>query len=335
LSSTYISQLLKLLTCKDPIQIKLRVSFRRLRSMLWGVVAWDITTGCSKISTGCRSCIGQLCTSHHKQLHYNPEFRPTEWYAELYRPLLVTKPKRVLVSPQGDLFHEDISTSFIHQALDVMKCTPQHTYYLLTKRTQRMAQCLTSYEHWPLPNVFIGTSVENQQLFDLRVPILLNIPVHADAYRYISCEPLLGPIKIGESIRSLGWVIYGRERAGRRSRAAKDCWFDALKQECVAAGVPHYHHGTAIQADKLYPEKTPNKTRTTPDSPHDTALAEEVHKLRGSFPSLTQMAKALKVPSRRLSELLRGQNIRNVYRQAIKASLVRWSTENTLIPATA
>jgi len=144
----------------------------------------------------------------------------------------------------GDLFHDDIPRDFITRVLDVMRATPQHTYYLLTKRAKNMHECLSNYAHWPLPNVNFGVSSENQRRLDERIHYLVETPVHNKALRYLSCEPLLGPIKIGAAIHSLGWVICGAERGPNKTklRLAKDEWFSSLTLECRRSGVPLYHH---------------------------------------------------------------------------------------------
>lgn len=176
---------------------------------------WNPVTGCTKVSPGCDHCYAETLTErfHGKgsfaevKLHHDRLDAPRRW----------RKPRRVFVNSMSDLFHDAVPSAFIAAVFDVMRETPQHTYQILTKRHARMRSLMKTAvpgEGWPLPNVWLGVSVEDEKRADLRIPALLDTPA---AVRFISAEPLLGPV----SLRSgwwdndyrdyLDWVIIGGE----------------------------------------------------------------------------------------------------------------------------
>ena len=204
-------------------------------------------------------------------------------------PLRWKKPRRIFVNSQSDLFHDNVPDDFIHQVFAVMAATPQHTYQILTKRHGRMRSLLrdecrcgkghvpgvhfksaigwvaTSHSplhvpglpkglyhqiSWPLPNVWVGVSVEDQKRADLRIPALCDTPA---AVRWISAEPLLGPLDLAEHFApakpaewgdawdrgNLAWVVYGGE-SGRDARPMHLAWARSLRDQCLAARVPQH-----------------------------------------------------------------------------------------------
>jgi protein gp37 len=200
---------------------------------------------------------------------------------DLLAPLSWKKPRRVFVNSMSDLFHENVLDEWIDKIFAVMALTPQHTYQILTKRPERMHKWLTrrgtwplvsmiekiqeipdrdgyikppSLGHikWPLPNVWLGVSVEDQKTADERIPLLLKCPA---AVRWISAEPLLGPIDLTWNYRStvspigahpsihhryvdkLGWVVVGGE-SGPNARPCDIANIRSIVQQCKAAGVP-------------------------------------------------------------------------------------------------
>ena len=219
---------------------------RKSNSMTWVPWAWDPLSGCTRISEGCDNCIArwQRIKLSDKTLE-EPDFKPTIHRMEFRRPLEEHTEKSMIVVPRGDLFHVAFPFIIIHELLDVMRKATQHTYYLLTKRPLRMLQCLMSYRHWPLPRVNVGVSAENQQRLEERLPVLLGIPVHETAHRYLECEPMLGPIAIGAERAKLGAVICAAER-GAKKRLFRTKWLETLKTECAMAGISFCHHGSGI-----------------------------------------------------------------------------------------
>ena len=175
----------------------------------------------------------------------------------LDEPLRWKKPRRVFVNSMSDLFHKDVPYAFIRKVWLNMLATPQHTYQVLTKRPERMAEVVAQLveEDWRqgLPkafNIWLGTSVENQEQAHERIPHLLATPAHV---RFLSCEPLLGPVdltdgalytRIGGAINYLDWVIVGGE-SGPGARPMRASWARSLRDQCSAAGVPFFfkQHG--------------------------------------------------------------------------------------------
>jgi protein gp37 len=215
----------------------------------------------------------------------------------LDKPLSWRKPRTVSVNSMGDLFHEDVPKEFILDVFAVMALANTHTFQVLTKRPQRMhellsdmdgtrllmhADCertarwgqdslLSRWSHarrmtsdvdpWPLPNVWLGVSVEDQATADERIPILLDTPA---AVRFVSCEPLLGPVDLCDIVttegcaelhrdalycdvnpaddagwwgRTLDWVLVGGE-SGPKARPCDVGWIRSIVQQCKTAGVP-------------------------------------------------------------------------------------------------
>ncbi len=160
----------------------------------WTDATWNPTTGCSKVSPGCAHCYAETLS-----LRFGWSKKP--WMPEnaaenvvlhperLRKPLTWKTPRRVFVNSMSDLFHEKISHAFLKQVFDVMEQCPQHTFQILTKRPERALVDLT-FLGTPLPNVWIGTSIENDR-HTFRAKILAATPA---AVRFISAEPLLGPL---------------------------------------------------------------------------------------------------------------------------------------------
>jgi protein gp37 len=178
------------------------------------------------------------------------KFAEVRCYEErLNEPLHWKEPQRVFVNSMSDLFHPDVHDGFIYGAFMRMAKATQHTYIILTKRPQRMAQWFAKNESfWDLPNVWIGVSVENQQAADERIPILILIPA---VVRFVSCEPLLGPVDLALSGtipysspystfgNELDWVIVGGE-SGAHARPMHPDWARSLRDQCQEANVPFF-----------------------------------------------------------------------------------------------
>lgn len=241
----------------------------------WTDATWNPVTGCTKVSPGCDHCYALTLAErfrgtpgHYFEHGFDVQLRP----AKLDQPLRWKKPRRIFVNSMSDLFHRDVDDTYIAQVFAVMALAPQHTFQVLTKRHGRMRSLLSGDLYdlmvrelgdprwgwdeapvtWPLPNVWLGVSVEDQQRADLRVPALLGTPA---AVRFLSCEPLLGPIDLaaaapcgspracaeggrcGGGLLGLGWVIAGGE-SGRGARPMRPDWVRSLRDQCTTAGVP-------------------------------------------------------------------------------------------------
>ena len=273
----------------------------------WTDATWNPVTGCTKVSAGCKNCYAERLApkvfAGQKVFYSGPgsESRPRIFTdvlmhpSRLDAPLHWKKPRRVFVNSMSDLFHEDVPDEFIDTVFAVMcKCCRRfdnqdlyaHTFQILTKRAERMQRYMADPKRtervfiacdktplcgraspppWPLPNVWLGVSVEDQSTADERIPLLLQTPA---AVRFLSCEPLLGPIDLtdvgqdrdgygftvnaltGEpdapkcigalmSHSAISWVIAGGE-SGRKARPSHPDWFRSLRDQCAAVGVPFF-----------------------------------------------------------------------------------------------
>ena len=256
----------------------------------WTDATWNPITGCSIVSPGCTNCYamklaGTRLKHHESRAGLTKESKSGPvWTGEvrfneqwLTQPLKWSKPRMIFVCAHGDLFAEGVPDEWIDQVFAVMALAPQHTFQVLTKRPERMREYFTDVqtrseaidrqmnaiapEHWckreledyapdglPLPNVWLGTSVEDQKRADELIPILLDTPA---AIRWISAEPLLGPINLygwctaawdGDIRRAkpaarIQWVVAGGE-SGPNARPMHPDWARSLRDQCAAAGVP-------------------------------------------------------------------------------------------------
>ncbi len=224
----------------------------------WTDATWNPTSGCTRVSEGCRHCYidrtppfrmnGRKFVNGTTGVQLHPD--------RLDQPLKWKKPRRIFVNSLSDLFHEDVPDQFIYDVFDVMRRCYWHTFQVLTKRPRQMAfltkimQQSPGPDHvrWPLPNVWLGVSVEDQRTADERIPWLLQTPA---AVRFLSCEPLLGPIDLTMALESfqthdpmlnrnpapVHWVIVGGE-SGPGARPCDVAWIRSIKDQCKAAGVP-------------------------------------------------------------------------------------------------
>jgi protein gp37 len=212
----------------------------------WTEMTWNPVTGCDRVSPGCDHCYAQTLARRLKAMgspRYQKDGRPrtsgpgfgvSMHWDKLEEPLGRMKPTVYFVNSMSDLFHDKVSDKFIHHVFDVMTSTSQHTYQVLTKRPRRMAS-FTAKREVP-DNVWLGTSVENQEWAERRVPLLLQVPA---SVRFLSCEPLLGSVDLSNWIVSLSWVIVGGE-SGPGFRSMDADWARTLRDQCVAAGVPYF-----------------------------------------------------------------------------------------------
>lgn len=210
----------------------------------WTEATWNPTTGCDKISPGCNNCYALTLAKRLKAMgaekYQNdgdprtsgPGFAVTVHPDAVALPYSWQAPKLVFVNSMSDLFHAKVPVAFIQQVLTVMAETPQHTYQVLTKRGHRLRKIAHRLE-FP-PNAWIGVSVENAEHLG-RVDDLREIPA---AVRFLSCEPLLGPLD-GLDLAGIHWVIAGGE-SGPRHRQMDPEWVEDIRDACEAAGVPFF-----------------------------------------------------------------------------------------------
>lgn len=268
----------------------------------WTDETWNPTTGCDRVSPGCDHCYACPMAKRMKAMELQrinagkliaakakyqtdgdprtsgPGFGIAMHEGTLTAPFSWSTPRKVFVNSMSDLFHKGVTDEFIARVFAVMAATPRHQYQILTKRHGRMRSLLGNdgqilleatqddataqalYDAgWPLPNVWLGVSVEDQKYADLRIPQLLMTPA---AVRFISAEPLLGPIDLTQiawtdgggthldvvngrhgvpnlwaaPAKRLDWVIAGGE-SGPGYRAVDPAWIRQLRDQCTAADV--------------------------------------------------------------------------------------------------
>jgi protein gp37 len=274
-------------------------------SIEWATDVWNPSTGCDRVSPGCDNCYALTLAKRLKGMGSRkyqrdgdprtsgPGFGLSVHSDVLGQPMRWREPRRVFVNSMSDLFHDQVPDEYIAKVFAVMAAAPQHTFQILTKRHARMRSLIGGvdgsghrlleattddetaaalYEQWPLPNVWLGVSVENQKWADIRIPALLDTPA---AVRWISAEPLLGPVDLsrwlGESVASqsvaalavahgidsreyrdrlrryfedlqqppLNWVVAGGE-SGHGARPCHPDWLRLLSDQCASARVPYF-----------------------------------------------------------------------------------------------
>lgn len=196
----------------------------------WTDVTWNPTTGCDKVSPGCKNCYAERLVERFPQ-SFPQGFRFTLHPERLRQPYRWRKPRRVFVNSMSDLFHEQMPMSFLLEIFKVMRETPQHTYQILTKRHKRLLE-LDPFIDWP-PNVWMGVSVENQKYAE-RIDFLRQTGAKV---KFVSCEPLLGPVEL--DLRGIDWVIVGGE-SGPNHRPIDPAWVRSLRDQCQRANVPFF-----------------------------------------------------------------------------------------------
>jgi protein gp37 len=196
----------------------------------WCDRTWNPTTGCDKVSPGCTHCYAEAIT---KRFHNNfPNgFTLTQYPERLKEPLSWRKPSRIFVNSMSDLFHEDVSIEFLKQVFDVMRETPHHIYQILTKRHERLLELAPKLD-WS-DNIWMGVSVENQNYVH-RVDYLRQVNAKV---RFLSCEPLLGPLQL--DLKGINWVIVGGE-SGQKHRPMELEWVQSIRDQCQDAEVAFF-----------------------------------------------------------------------------------------------
>jgi len=210
----------------------------------WTQATWNPTTGCDRVSAGCDNCYALTLAHRLKAMGSakyqidgdprtsGPGFALTVHRAALNVPKQWRSPRMIFVNSMSDLFHARVPLPFVREVFAVMADTPQHTYQVLTKRARRLRR-LAGQLDWP-PNLWMGVSVENTDTLH-RVDDLRQVPA---AVRFLSCEPLLGPLR-GLDVTGIGWVIVGGE-SGPNARPVDPAWVRTIRDLSVAASVPYF-----------------------------------------------------------------------------------------------
>lgn len=208
----------------------------------WTDATWNPVSGCSLASAGCKHCYAMqmarrldamgvekykgLTQKHGKNITWKGIVR--EDGASLALPYRWKKPRKIFVNSMSDLFHDDVSDDFVLSVWNVMRETPQHNYQILTKRPERMLEVISNKIPNVLPNVWLGTSVENSEVI-YRIESLRKTPA---AVHFISFEPLIDSVG-SVSLANIDWAIVGGE-SGNRARPIKEEWIDEIYAQCIA-----------------------------------------------------------------------------------------------------
>lgn len=244
-------------------------------SIEWTDATWNPTRGCTKIAQGCKNCYAERFAERFRGVPghaYEAGFDPRTAPDQLTIPLRWTKPRRIFVDSMSDLFHESFSFEYIDLVFAVMAIAKHHTYQILTKRPDRAAEYFRSFNlgvssiqrgaacaeallslfgthnEWfaacetvsasrfwrGLPHVWIGTSIAEQKDADANIPHLLQIPA---AVRFLSVEPLIGPVNVQRWLTALQWVIVGGE-SGPGARPCHVDWITSIVEQCREAPLP-------------------------------------------------------------------------------------------------
>jgi len=207
----------------------------------WTEATWNPSTGCDRTSPGCDNCYALTLAARLKAMGQpkyqldgdprtsGPGFKiqchddaleiPTRWRAG----------RHIFVNSMSDLFHPEVSDEFIRRVLDIARCTPRHTYQVLTKRSKRLAQLGRELD-WP-PNLWMGVSIESDR-YAFRADHLRDVRA---AVRFLSCEPLIDDVP-SLDVAGLDWVIIGGE-SGKGARPMDLTWVSAIIDRCRDAGV--------------------------------------------------------------------------------------------------
>jgi len=202
----------------------------------WTEQTWNPTVGCTKVSPGCKHCYAETMARRLKAIGvkgYENGFRLTLMPERLAEPLERRKPTVYFVNSMSDLFHEKVSFDYIRRVFDVMAHAPQHTFQILTKRAERMAEFCRGID---VPaNAWLCVSVENRRHGVPRIDILRTIDVRV---RFLSVEPLLEDLGAID-LDGIHWVIVGGE-SGHKARPMRKEWVDSVKQQCDQAEVAFF-----------------------------------------------------------------------------------------------
>lgn len=224
----------------------------------WANYTWNPWQGCTKVSPGCKFCYMYRDKRRYGQ---NPSKVIKSSNKTFNSPLLWTNPGRVFVCSWSDFFHRN-AEPWRGEAIEIIKNTPHLTYLILTKRPEVVLPWFETavypsgekIEQFP-DNVWFGVSAENQEYFDLRLPLLVNVPAKI---KFISAEPLVGSIDMntmldsGYSASDIDWVISGGESGtGKDWRPAGLDWFRRIRDFCLEYGISYYHkqHGGNVKID--------------------------------------------------------------------------------------
>jgi protein gp37 len=226
----------------------------------WTEQTWNPSIGCDKVSAGCKNCYAESIAERFRDGKAFPNgfdfmLRPKRFE----QPLHWRKPSLIFVNSMSDLFHEHMPLEVLQKLFDIMRQCPQHIFQILTKRHQRLVE-IASELTWH-DNIWMGVSIENQDCA-VRADYLRQVPAKM---RFLSCEPLLGPVKI--DLAGISWVIVGGE-SGSRYRPFDIEWARDIRDQCRQAGASYF-----LKQLGGHPEKRHKLS----DFPEDLRIREMPH----------------------------------------------------------
>jgi len=198
-------------------------------------MTWNPVTGCSKVSAGCKHCYAETMARRLKAMgmhRYRNGFKVTLQPDTLVAPLRWKEPRIVFVNSMSDLFHENIPLEYIQKIFATMVKCPQHTFQILTKRSERLREVAGELP-WS-QNIWMGVSVEDNRVLS-RIYDLQTVPAFI---RFLSCEPLIGPLD-NLPLENIHWVIVGGE-SGPGARPMKPEWVKFIYKQCKSFKVPFF-----------------------------------------------------------------------------------------------
>ena len=204
-------------------------------SIEWTELTWNPTTGCTKISQGCKFCYAEVMTRRLKAMgieKYKDGFKVRTHPETLRIPYTWKSSKVVFVNSMSDLFHEDIPLDFIKQVFKVMNDNGQHIFQVLTKRAERLLEVHKELK-WS-HNIWMGVSVEDEKVVD-RIDLLRKTDARV---KFLSCEPLIGPLH-KMNLKKIDWVIVGGE-SGHNPRPMDAEWVLDIKEQCEKSKVAFF-----------------------------------------------------------------------------------------------
>jgi protein gp37 len=268
----------------------------------WTDATWNPVIGCSKVSPGCAHCYAEALTKRFAETWKVPGLPWTPANAaanvilkpeRLAQPLRWSEPRMVFVNSMSDLFHELVPDEYIARVFAVMAASPQHVFQVLTKRPERMTALLSSGRwpevvegvaeaasmsaiEWPLPNVWLGTSIENRR-FVQRADLVRVTPA---AVRFISAEPLLGPLVPALDLESIDWLIVGGE-SGRMHRPMSVAWVRELHELAASSGTAFFFKQWGGRTPKANGRMLDGRTWDELPEAHPRSRAEGAFALTG------------------------------------------------------
>ena len=207
----------------------------------WTEATWNPVAGCAVLSPGCTNCYAMRMASRLEKMGQPKYFDVTrhsggrpKWNGKinldesaLQTPKTWKNGRMIFVNSMSDLFHDGVPLEFIQRVFETMHACPQHTFQILTKRSERLRELGSTLE-WT-PNIWMGVSVETEEYYG-RIEDLREVPAKT---RFLSCEPLLGPLS-DLNLNSIDWVIAGGE-SGPGARPMEPEWVESIRDQCVSA----------------------------------------------------------------------------------------------------